>query len=140
MRPTAAETLESADRLLRAILAEAGLSADTAASITSVLFMLKQVRVGWSTRLPFLADDNQRMLVLLAELAPDLPAPLSAEVMARCVLTSAEPLLALEAADELNASLRELLSQVLRVLPAAELGHRERIRGYLLERLELEPA
>ena len=139
MRPTAVETLEGADRLLRTVLAQDALPAATAASLASVRLMLKQARAGWGTRLPFLTDDTRELLALLAELAPHLPAPLAAEVKDRCAQRPSAPLLDLQVADEQNAALRELLARSVRALEPAAVAQREQVRTYLLRRVDLDP-
>ena len=74
MRPTPEDILDGADRLLRATLEENALPADAAATVTDVARMLRQARRAVEGRPAFLAEDNDRMRALLAELVHDLPA------------------------------------------------------------------
>lgn len=133
LRPTAADALEGAERLLRSMVVDGDLAPENA---EPVLALLARARGSWSTRLPFLDADNRALLALLQDVAPALPAPLAAEVGARSLPTP--PLLDVEAAEALNASLRHLLAQAVRALPDG--AERERIRTCLLDRVEREPA
>ena len=74
MRPTPEDILDGADRLLRAVLEEEALPADAAATVTDVARMLRQARKAVAGRPAFLAEDNDRMRALLADLVHDLPA------------------------------------------------------------------
>lgn len=133
MRPTAADALEGAERLLRSLVSDGDLASENA---DPVLALLKQARAGWSTRLPFLDADNRALLGLLDDLRPALANDLAGEVTAG--LGRHEPTLDLEEADRLNASLRDLLARAVRALPPGK--DRERVRRYLLDRVEREPA
>ena len=74
MRPTPEETLDGADRLLRAVLDEGGLPADARATITDVVRMVGAARKAVAGRPAFLEADNDAMRRLLAELIRELPA------------------------------------------------------------------
>jgi len=74
MRPTPEDVLDGADRLLRAVLEENALPADAADTVTDAVRMIKQARRAVAGRPAFLAEDNNRMRALLADLVHDLPA------------------------------------------------------------------
>lgn len=78
MRPTPEDILERAEHLLQTLVDEGPLPADAAATVTDVARMLKQARRAAAGRPSFLAEDNDRMRALLAELVHDLPAPSAA--------------------------------------------------------------
>lgn len=134
MRPTAADALDGAERLLRGLVTDGEL---TPAAAAPVVRLVRQARVGWSSRLPFLDNDNRTLLALLSDLAPVLPEDLAAAITSHVVLPPPAPLLDVEEADRRNAALRELLARAVRVLPPG--AERERVRRHLLERLEREP-
>jgi len=73
MRPTPEETLIGATALLRSVLDEPGLPTVAAETVTDVLRMLDQAHRVFVDLPPFLAEDNERMRVLLAELIRELP-------------------------------------------------------------------
>ncbi|HVE25763.1 MAG TPA: hypothetical protein VNC22_10175 [Sporichthya sp.] len=73
MRPTPEETLDGADRLLRAVLDENQLPADAKATISDVIRMLGAARKAVAGRPAFLEADNDAMRRLLAELIRELP-------------------------------------------------------------------
>lgn len=132
LRPTTDDALKGAERLLRSLVADGDLMAENA---DPVLALLAQARSSWTTRLPFLDQDNRALLALLGELRTSLPEALAADITSR--LGSAAPLLDVAEADRLNAALRDLLAQAVRALPVG--ADRERIRLYLLDRVEREP-
>ena len=74
MRPTPEDILVGVDRLLRAVLDDSELPADTAATIQDVVRMVGQARKAVAERPAFLEQDNDRLRDLLAELIPELPA------------------------------------------------------------------
>lgn len=65
MRPTFDEQLTGADRLLRDAQADPDLAPDTAELIRNARRLIGRVNAGWSTALPFLRRDNDRMAALL---------------------------------------------------------------------------
>ena len=87
MRPTPEDILDGADRLLRSVLADGTLPADAAATVTDVVRMLGQARRAVAGRPTFLAEDNDRMRALLAELVHDLPAGSAVRHRVRSYLT-----------------------------------------------------
>lgn len=74
MRPTPEETLTGAEGLLRGLLDESGLPAVATETVTDVVRMLGQARRVIADAPAFLADDNERLRALLAELIRELPA------------------------------------------------------------------
>ena len=87
MRPTPEDILDGADRLLRAVLEEDTLPADAAATVSDVVRMLRQARRAVAGRPAFVAEDNDRMRALLADLVHDLPADAAARERVRAYLT-----------------------------------------------------
>jgi hypothetical protein len=73
MRPTPEDTLDGADRLLRAVLEEEDVPVDAKATITDVVRMLGQARRAVADRPAFLEADNDAMRRLLADLIRELP-------------------------------------------------------------------
>lgn len=134
MRPTAADAHDGAERLLRGLVADGQLAP---AAADPVLRLLRQARTGWSSRLPFLDDDSRTLLALLADLRRTLPVDLAAAITSHVGVRAITPLLDVEEADRRNAELRDLLARAVRVIPAG--ADRERIRVYLLDRVEREP-
>lgn len=132
LRPTTDDALEGAERLLRSLVADSELAAENA---DPVLALLAQARSSSTTRLPFLDQDNRALLALLGALRTSLPEALAADITSRLVCSA--PLLDVAEADRLNAALRDLLAQAVRALPVG--ADRERIRLYLLDRVEREP-
>lgn len=86
MRPTPEDILDRAERLLRTALDEDPLPADTSATVTDVARMLTQARRAVAGRPTFLAEDNDRMRTLLAELVHELPAGSAAREKVRAYL------------------------------------------------------
>jgi hypothetical protein len=94
MRPTPEDVLDGAGRLLTGVLEEDALPADAAAAVTDAVRMIKQARRAVAGRPAFLAEDNDRMRALLAELVHDLPAGSPARGRVRSYLadrTAADP-------------------------------------------------
>lgn len=77
------------------------------------------------------------MLSLLSELRAAVPEDLAATITVQFAQRPTAPLLDVEEADRYNASLRDLLAQAVRVLPSG--AERERVRAYLLDRVQREP-
>ena len=73
MRPTPEDTLDGADRLLRAVLEDDEVPVDARATITDVVRMLNQARRAVADRPAFLEADNDAMRRLLADLIRELP-------------------------------------------------------------------
>lgn len=73
MRPTPEENLAGADRLLRTMMDEPGLPPAAAETVTDVRRLLEQTRRIVVDAPAFLADDNERLRVLLAELIREQP-------------------------------------------------------------------
>ena len=86
MRPTPEDVLDGADRLLSAVLQDHALPADASATVTDVVRMLRQARRAVAGRPSFLAEDNDRMRALLAEIVHDLPAGSAARHRVRSYL------------------------------------------------------
>jgi hypothetical protein len=86
MRPTPEDILDRAERMLRTVLDEGPLPADTSATVTDVARMLTQARRAVARRPTFLTEDNDQMRALLAELVHDLPATSAARQKVRSYL------------------------------------------------------
>ncbi len=73
MRPTPEENLAGADRLLVAVLGEPDLPAAAAEAVADARRLLEQTRRMVMEGPAFLAGDNERLRVLLADLIRELP-------------------------------------------------------------------
>lgn len=73
MRPTPEETLAGAARLLRGLLEEPDLPAVATETVNDVLRMIGQATRVVTEAPTFLAEDNERLRSLLADLIRELP-------------------------------------------------------------------
>ena len=129
MRPTIDEQLDGAQRLLRIVEGDEGLSAGSREVLGNAVRLLRRVRGSWASVPSFLADDNAELTALLAGLGADAS------------VAEPEGDLDVAAAAERNAALRQLLARVIRELPSTVEGRaaRERIGDYLRKRVQIEP-
>jgi hypothetical protein len=124
MRPTINEQLDGAQRLLRIVEEDEGLSPASREVLGNAARLLKRVHGSWASVLPFLVEDNAE----LAALSRDVDAPPGRDFD-------------VVAAAERNAALRALLARAIRELPRSPngLAARRRIADYLRTRVEIDP-
>jgi muconolactone delta-isomerase len=134
MRPTIDEQLDGAQRLLRIVEGDEGLSAASREVLVNAVRLLRRVRGSWASVPSFLVDDNAELAALLRGLDDVVPGLVQVD-------PGLDPDLDVAAAAERNTAQRELLACAIRELPrtAEGLAARERIGDYLRARVQIEP-
>src|SRR4051794_38492762 len=134
MRPTIDEQLDGAQRLLRIVEGDEGLSAASREVLGNAVRLLHRVRGSWASVPSFLLDDNAELAALLSRLHDVVPGLTQ-------VAPDLDPDLDVAAAAEHNTAQRELLARAIRELPRTAEGQaaRERIGDYLRTRVQIEP-
>jgi hypothetical protein len=135
MRPTINEQLDGAQRLLRIVEEDEGLSPASREVLGNAARLLKRVHGSWASVLPFLVEDNAELAALLDGLAALVPG------LSRDVDAPPGRDFDVVAAAERNAALRALLARAIRELPRSPngLAARRRIADYLRTRVEIDP-
>ena len=137
MFPTVDEQLHQIRRILTNIVAPDVKSTYPADTLREVIVALEMLERGWDQVLPFLAWDNEQMVVLLSEAMPLIGGELAARIRAATPATS-EPTAATAAVHQRNLELRALLADAVPRLTSHPEPYR-RVTEHLRQRLARYP-
>jgi hypothetical protein len=134
MRPTVAEQLGGACRILEEVVGPEVAGTAAAEPLRALVKNLRMLETSWAAVLPFLHWDNAATAGLLEQGRPGLPEPLARQIEVAVALPAPDPL-DVEAVQERNDVLRGLLSAVVRAGDPEQTA----IVGHLLERSRRYP-
>ena len=130
MRPTIDEQLDGVARLLTLATADPALSPETSELLRNAQRLVARVAGSWATTLPFLVQDNARLVELLETEAPSA-------LNGAADSTGGE----FHAAVARNEALRGALAQLVHDLPDSPAGRARRaeVGRYLRQRVAADP-